>query len=124
VTMNLSLRSCLQPEFVADAERRRRFVLEAKAASDLNHPNIVTIYDIDDDDGIDFIAMEFVEGSSLDHLIPPEGWPVQQVLSYATQVASALTAAHGAGLVHRDIKPANIMVTSSGHDFCPSKLDC
>src|SRR5215831_20652703 len=98
-------------EKVADADSRRRFVQEAKAASALNHPNIVTIYDIDQADGVYFIAMEFVAGKPLDRLIPREGLGLNTMLKYALQVADALAAAHAAGIVHRDLKPSNLMVT-------------
>jgi serine/threonine protein kinase len=104
----------LPPGKVADAERKRRFVKEAKAASALNHPNIVTIYDIDEQDGMDFIAMEFVPGQTLDRLITRQGMPPSEVLRYAVQIAGALSAAHAAGIVHRDLKPGNIMVADSG----------
>jgi eukaryotic-like serine/threonine-protein kinase len=116
----------LRPEAVGDPERKRRFVLEAKAASALNHPGIVTIYDIDCADGVDFIAMEYVQGRSLDRLIPQGGLPAEQALHWATEIADALAAAHAAEIVHRDIKPANIMVTDAGHvkvlDFGLAKL--
>jgi dienelactone hydrolase len=120
----------LRPEVVGDPERKRRFVLEAKAASALNHPNIITIHDIDTahspNGPVDFIAMEFVEGQSLDHLIGGNGLPLQQALGYAGQIAGALAAAHAAGIVHRDVKPANIMITPAGHvkvlDFGLAKL--
>jgi len=116
----------LRPEAVGDPERKRRFILEAKAASALNHPNIITIYDIDQADGLDFIAMEYVDGEALDHRISDQGLPLEQALPYAVQIAGALAAAHGAGIVHRDIKPANIMVTGAGHvkvlDFGLAKL--
>ena len=104
----------LPHERVADSERRRRFVQEAKAASALNHPNIVHIYDIDTDSGVDFIAMEFVEGNTLYGLIQPRGLKIAEALHYATQLADALSAAHRAHIVHRDIKPSNIMVTAKG----------
>src|SRR5205823_4253745 len=90
---------------MSDPERKRRFVQEARAASALNHPSIITIYDIGQADGADFIAMEFVPGKALDKLITPKGLPLAEVLSYATQIAGALAAAHAAGIVHRDIKP-------------------
>ncbi|MBZ5594183.1 MAG: protein kinase [Acidobacteriia bacterium] len=116
----------LPPEQMADADRKRRFVQEAKAASALNHPNIVTIHEIDAADGADFIVMEHVEGSPLNRLIPELGLPVAQALSYAVQIANALAAAHTAGIVHRDIKPGNIMVTRAGRvkvlDFGLAKL--
>jgi serine/threonine protein kinase len=105
----------LPADKVADPERKRRFVQEAKAASALNHPNIVIIHDIDQADGIDFIAMEYVEGKTLDRLIPRNGMRLGQVLKYAIQIAGALARAHAAGIVHRDIKPGNVMVTSDDH---------
>jgi len=104
----------LPPERVTDPERKRRFVQEAKAASALNHPNIITIYDIDAVHGVDFIAMEFVEGQSLDRVIAGRRLPVEKALECSVQIAGALAAAHRAGIIHRDVKPANIMVTHEG----------
>ena len=104
----------LLPEAVANPERRRRFVQEAKSASALNHPNIIHVYDIDTANGVDFIAMEFVEGKTLDELIGRKGLPVREALKYAVQIADALAAAHGSGITHRDIKPGNIMVGERG----------
>ncbi len=104
----------LPPDRVADADRRKRFGQEARAASALNHPNIVTIHDIDSTGDVHFIAMEHVEGQTLDHLIGKRGLPAKQAVGYAVQIADALGKAHGAGIVHRDIKPSNIMVTSDG----------
>lgn len=98
----------------ADAERRRRFLLEAQAASALNHPNIIVIHDIVSDDVSDVIIMEYVAGRTLLELIPPGGLPASQCVDYAQQIADALAAAHGAGIVHRDLKPGNIMVTERG----------
>jgi len=98
----------------ADPERRRRFIHEAQAASALNHPNIITIYDIVDDGGTQYMVVEFVDGKTLLELVPKGGLPVAQAIGYATQMADALSAAHAAGIIHRDIKPANVMVTSSG----------
>ena len=116
----------LPPDRVADPERKRRFVHEAKAASALNHPNIITIHDIAHEDGIDFIAMEYVPGQTLHHLIPREGLGLNETLKYAVEIADALAAAHAVGIVHRDIKPSNIMVTDKGHvkvlDFGLAKL--
>jgi serine/threonine protein kinase len=86
----------LPVERMGDPDRKRRFVQEAKAASGLNHPNIVTIYDIDQIDGADFIAMEFVPGKALDPLIPRKGLRLNEALKYAIQVADALAAAHAA----------------------------
>jgi len=97
-----------------DPERRRRFVQEAQSASGLNHPNIITIYDILSQDDKEFMVMEFVDGVTLDNLIPKGGLVTAKALQIAVQVASALQAAHAAGIVHRDLKPANIMVTGSG----------
>jgi eukaryotic-like serine/threonine-protein kinase len=104
----------LRPEFVADPERKRRFVLEAKSASALNHPNIITIYEIDQAGGVDFIAMEYVRGKTLDQLIGRKGLRLSEALRYAVQATDALAKAHAAGIVHRDLKPANIMVTDDG----------
>jgi serine/threonine-protein kinase len=104
----------LQPDAVANPDLRRRFVQEAKAASALNHPNIVHIYDIGEADGSLFIAMEYVAGRTLDQLIKGSGITLHQALRGAAQVADALSAAHAAGIVHRDLKPSNIMVTEQG----------
>ena len=105
----------LAADSIANPERRKRFAQEAKAASALNHPNIITIYDIGIADGVDFIAMEYVVGNTLDHLIARrQGLALDQVLRYAIQIADALDRAHVAGIVHRDLKPANIMVTPEG----------
>src|ERR1035437_8834834 len=109
---------------MSDPERKRRFVLEARAASALNHPNIITIYDIGqagpEGHPADFIAMEFVAGKALDQLIDRKGLRLSETLHYATQVADALAAAHAAGIVHRDLKPGNVMVNESG---CVKVLD-
>ena len=114
-----------------NADRERRFAQEAKAASSLNHPNIVTIYDIDtqpiDGRPVQYIAMEYVAGDTLDHLIGRKGLRVRDVLKYAVQIADALAAAHAAGIVHRDLKPANLIVTPQGLvkilDFGLAKLN-
>jgi eukaryotic-like serine/threonine-protein kinase len=116
----------LPAEKVADPERKRRFMKEAKAASALNHPNIITIHDISSADGIDFIAMEYVPGKTLDQLHGRDGMPVCVALKYAIQIADALARAHSAGIVHRDLKPSNIMVDEHGQvkvlDFGLAKL--
>src|SRR5262245_28035456 len=95
-------------------ERRRRFVQEAQLASSLQHPNIVTIYDITSDGGADAIAMELVRGRPLDEVIPREGLRVSEALKYAVQIADALAATHAIGIVHRDLKPGNIMISEQG----------
>src|SRR5260370_10826931 len=116
----------LLPEKVTQADNRRRFVQEAKAASALNHPNIITIYDIAQENDVDFIVMEFVPGNTLAQLIPAQGLPVTEALQYARQVTDALIHAHAAGTLHRDLKPANIMVRDDGlvklMDFGLAKL--
>ncbi len=101
----------LLPGLTADPERRTRFVREARAASALNHPNIITIFDIDRVDGIDFIAMEYVPGRTLQEIIARGKLALSDALSIALQIIEALVAAHSAGIIHRDIKPANIMIT-------------
>jgi len=100
----------LPPEKLADPDRKLRFIQEAKSASALNHPNIITIYEIGSQDGIDFIAMEFIAGRTLDHLIPRTGLRISDLLKYAIPVADGLARAHAAGIVHRDLKPGNIMI--------------
>src|SRR5512139_926376 len=100
----------LPPEKITDPQRKARFIQEAKAASALNHPNIITIYDISSDQGHDYIAMEYVAGKTLDQLIPRRGMRLNEALKCAVQIADALAAAHEAGIVHRDLKPGNIVV--------------
>ena len=100
----------LPPEKVADTERKRRFVQEAKAASALNHSNIVHIYDINTEAGVDYIAMEHVKGATLDDQIGHRGLQLKETLKYAVQIADALAKAHSAGIIHRDLKPSNVMV--------------
>ena len=100
----------LPPERIADPEVKQRFVQEARAASALNHPGIVTIHDIRSDAGIDFIVMEFIEGTTLDQLIPATGLRPAQVQRFAAQIADGLAKAHGSGILHRDLKPSNVMV--------------
>jgi serine/threonine protein kinase/tetratricopeptide (TPR) repeat protein len=101
----------LPRERVADPERRRRFIQEAKSASALNHPSIVTVHDIDEVDGDYFIAMEYIQGKTLQNMITGNPLPVDQSVDYAAQIADALAKAHSVGIVHRDIKPSNVMVT-------------
>jgi serine/threonine protein kinase len=104
----------LRPDAMANAERKRRFVQEAKSASALNHPNIIHVYDIDTCDGVDYIAMEFVPGKTLDQLIGRRGLKLSETLNYGIQISAALAKAHAAGIVHRDLKPSNVIVTSDG----------
>jgi eukaryotic-like serine/threonine-protein kinase len=115
----------LPPEFVADAERVARFEREARAVSALNHPNLVTIYDVGSLDGLHYIAMEFVEGETLRELARGR-LRLKEVLSVIGQAAEALAAAHRAGVVHRDVKPENVMVRADGYakvlDFGLAKL--
>jgi TolB-like protein/Tfp pilus assembly protein PilF len=104
----------LPAELASDPERRRRFEREARAASALNHPNIVTIYDIDEHDGTLYIAMELVEGRTLRQQLAAGPLPVDRLLALARQIAGGLGKAHDAGIVHRDLKPENVMVTEDG----------
>ncbi len=116
----------LPPELVTNPERKKRFVQEARAASALSHPNIITIHDVPSDGGNDFIVMEYLAGQTLDRKIGPKGMKVGDLLKYAVQIADALAAAHAAGIVHRDLKPGNILVSEDGRvkvlDFGLAKL--
>jgi Tol biopolymer transport system component/tRNA A-37 threonylcarbamoyl transferase component Bud32 len=116
----------LRPDRVISGEGRKRFVHEARAASALNHPHIVTIYEIDRDEGVDFIAMEYLAGDSLARMIERGRLRLADGLKYGVQIADALAAAHAAGILHRDLKPANVVASDRGSvkvvDFGLAKL--
>ena len=116
----------LPPDLVADSDRKRRFIQEAQAAAGLDHPNIAVIHEIDEVDGVSFIAMELIRGEPLRDLMQRDRLPLSRVLALATEVGEGLARAHDKGIVHRDLKPANVMVTEQGHgkiiDFGLAKL--
>src|SRR5580765_1279275 len=101
----------LPPGVASNEDRMRRFTQEAKAAAALNHPNIAHIYEIGEHEGMHFIVMEYVDGSTLREVIHRERIGIPKLLRYLQQVAEGLTKAHAAGIVHRDLKPDNVMIT-------------
>src|SRR5262245_45262993 len=105
----------LPAQYTRDTDRLRRFKTEAYAASSLNHPNIITIFEIGDVDGRHFIATEFIEGGNLRRRLIGSKLPLTSILEISNQVMSALATAHSAGIVHRDIKPENIMIRPDGY---------
>ena len=116
----------LPPEYVSQQDRRRRFFQEARAASALNHPHILTIYEVGEDDGKPYIAMEYVEGETLRQKIKNNGLQLKETLDIAIQIAAGLARAHELGIIHRDLKPENLMLSRDGYakilDFGLAKL--
>src|SRR5215813_2492342 len=116
----------LPQDVATDPDRLTRFEREARTVAALNHPSIVTLFSIEESEGVRFLTMELVEGQSLDRLVTPRGLPAARVLDLAIPLADALVAAHGRGVVHRDLKPANLMVTREGRlkvlDFGLAKI--
>src|SRR6204780_1622978 len=116
----------LPAEFAADSDRLLRFEREARSASALNHPNIVTIYDLGQDGSTHYIAMELVEGKTLRQLLVAGGLPIRKAIEIAAQIAEGLAKAHEAGIAHRDLKPENLMISHDGFvkilDFGLAKL--
>jgi eukaryotic-like serine/threonine-protein kinase len=116
----------LKADAVADPSRVSRFVQEARSAATLNHPHLVPIYEVGEDAGVHFIAMEKVDGATLRDRFASERFTLGRALELMTQVTEAVAAAHAAGIIHRDLKPENIMVSRSGYvkvlDFGLAKL--
>ena len=111
----------LSRELAMDGDRRERFEREARAVAALNHPNIVTIYSVEEADGVPFLTLELVEGRTLDAVIPPGGLPLDRLLAYAIPLADAVGAAHQRGITHRDLKPGNVMVGDDGRVKVPER---
>lgn len=109
-----------------DSDHQRRFILEARAASALNHPNILSVYDVGNENGTQYIVSELIDGESLRRIIQKGPVPIKKLLDISVQIADGLTAAHQAGIVHRDLKPENIIIARDGRvkilDFGLAKL--
>src|SRR6185295_13551164 len=116
----------LPNEYVSQQDRRRRFFQEARAASALNHPHILTVYEVGEDEGKPYIAMEYIEGETLRQKIKARALQVKQTLDFAIQIADGLGKAHAVGIIHRDLKPENLMISRDGYakilDFGLAKL--
>src|SRR3989442_559732 len=116
----------LKPEYISQHDRRRRFLQEARAASALNHPHILTVYEVGEDDGKPYIAMEYIEGETLRQKIKSRALQIKETLGIAIQIAEGLAKAHEAGIIHRDLKPENLMIRRDGYakilDFGLAKL--
>ena len=116
----------LPPEYVSQQDRRRRFYQEARAASALNHPHILTVYEVGEDEGKPYIAMEYIEGQTLRQKIKSRALEIKQTLDIAIQIAEGLEKAHDVGIIHRDLKPENLMISRDGYakilDFGLAKL--
>ncbi|MGB7924270.1 MAG: protein kinase, partial [Pyrinomonadaceae bacterium] len=116
----------LPPEYISHEDRRRRFLQEARAASALNHPHILTVYEFGEDDGHPYMAMEYVEGETLRQKITTRALKLKESLDIALQIAEGLAKAHEAGIIHRDLKPENLMISRDGYakilDFGLAKL--
>ena len=116
----------LPPEYVSQQDRRRRFYQEARAASALNHPHILTVYEVGEDEGKPYIAMEYIEGQTLRQKIKSRALEIKQTLDIAIQIADGLEKAHDVGIIHRDLKPENLMISRDGYakilDFGLAKL--
>src|SRR5260370_40083988 len=100
----------LPPAYISQQDRGRRFLQDARAASVLNHPHILTVYEVGEDDGKPYIAMEYVEGETLRQKIRSRALPVMETLEIAIQIAEGLARAHDAGIIHRDLKSENLMI--------------
>ena len=104
----------LSPDMAADSQRQARFRREARAISSLTHPHICTLHDVGEQDGVDFLVMEYLAGETLAHRLLRGAMPFQDALRIGAQLADALDAAHRQGLTHRDLKPANVMLATTG----------